>query len=472
MTVLALHLFRIILNKCKANIMDNKHKDLILNGSLTHVMWKLSIPAIAAMVLFGLNTFMDTVYIGQFMSETALAGVSIAYPLTSLLLGIGSWAGTGAANRLSIALGEDDFETQKKILPNAVLFGLMVTVLLVLPAYIFAEDLIQMMGGKGDILNYGVDYFKTTLLVSPLWVYGLTINMIVRGEGRMKTAALMMTYGLIVNLILTPIFLAYFDWGVKGAAWATNIGMTIYAVVGYFYFRLKKSSFLTDANSLKFNQPIFKTIITMGLPGFIMSVMSLLQAFVVFNAIVNYGTEHDLAFFAGANRFLMFLMTPLFGLMRALQPIAGINFGAQRYNRVKESFLLFTKTGMLIVLPFWLLLTIFPESSMRLMLPTMDMSAEDFTNLRIFMLVLPSLPLVFMSLTFLPAVKEEKYGSIIGLARQFVFYVPVMLILPRIWGIDWVYIGSTIIDLIITVWILLIIRKVFKKLDFALSEVA
>ncbi len=440
-------------------------KHYILTEPLTKVMWKLSLPAIAAMVLFGLNAFMDTVYIGQLMDEIALSGVALAYPLTSILMGFGAWAGTGAANLLSIALGNDDWDTQSKILSNATLFAIIGTVVIALPAYFLGEPLIKMMGGSGDILTEGVTYFRITMLSAPFWVYGLTLNMIIRGEGKMKTAAIMMSYGLIVNIILTPVFIVIFDMGVAGAAWGTNIGMAIYSIVGYIYFKRGKASFEVNMKSLTYDKRVFQAILKMGFPGFIMTIMGLVQAIVVFNAIVNHGTDHDLAFFAAANRFLFFLMTPLFGLMRALQPVLGINFGAGQFDRVKDSLVLFTKTGLYLVLPFWLMLTLFPAESMHLALPDMTFTASDLMNLRIYMLVLPILPLVFMTLTFFPAIKEEKYGSIIGLARQLVFYVPVMLILPGYFGVEWVYYGSTLIDVIVTIWILLVTMKLFKKLS-------
>ena len=443
----------------------DQQKQFILNDSLSKIMWKLSLPAIAAMVLFGLNAFMDTVYIGQLMNETALAGVALAYPLTGILLGLGSWAGTGAANLLSIAIGDEDRSTQESILSNATLFAIISTLFIAIPSYFFAQPLIRMMGGEGAILAEGVEYFEITMLAAPFWVYGLTLNMIIRGEGKMPTAALMMTYGLAVNLVLTPLFITIFDMGVAGAAWGTNVGMFIYCIVGYVYFLRGKASFSSEVNSLSYDKGVFQSIMKMGFPGFIMTIMGLIQAIVVFNAIVNNGTDSDLAFFAGANRFLFFLMTPLFGLMRALQPVLGINFGARQYDRVKKSFWLFTRTGIYLVAPFWLVLMVFPGECKSLVLPDMSFSTKDLMNVRIYMLVLPMLPLVFMALTFFPAIKEEKHASIIGLARQLVFYVPAMLLLPRFLGVEWVYYGSTLIDVIVTGWILMVVMKLFKAMS-------
>ncbi|HAS47267.1 MAG TPA: MATE family efflux transporter [Microscillaceae bacterium] len=443
---------------------SNNQKEFILKEDLTKVMWKLSLPAIAAMVLFGLNAFLDTVFVGQLINETALAGVALAYPLTSIMFGIGSLAGTGAASALSIALGANDATTQKKLLGNATLMMLVSTAIFAIPAYIFAESLIQMMGGKGAILQEGVRYFKVTLLGSFFWIYGLGLNFIIRGEGKMKQAAIMMIYGLALNIILNPIFIKVLGWGVEGAAWATNIGMILYCIIEYWYFVKGKASFEAQIQVIRYDKAVFRSIVSMGMPGFIMSLMGLVQAIVVFNALSNYGTERDLAFFAAANRLMLFLMTPLFGLMRAMQPVTGISFGAGNYDRVKRSFIVFSKTGFYIVAPFWLLLTLFPSGALHLVLPKMVFTASELFNFRVYMAVLPVLPVVFMALTFFPSINEGKYGSIIGLARQLVFYVPIMLILPRLFGIQWIYVGATLIDIILTLWVLAIVRQLFKKL--------
>jgi putative MATE family efflux protein len=443
--------------------MKDKQKDDILKLPLTKIMWKLSLPAIAAMVLFGLNAFMDTVYIGQLMNASALAGVALAYPLTSMMMGLGSWVGTGAGNLLSIALGKDDEKTQEKLLANVSIFSLFTSFIFAVPAYVFAEDLIRMMGGSGEILNYGSAYFKITVLGSPLWVYGLGLNFIVRAEGKMKEAAIMMSYGLAANLILTPVLIQYLNMGVEGAAWATNIGMLLYCIIGYIYFKNHKASFKANIKSLRLDKGILKSITKLGLPGFIMTVMVLVQAVVVFNAIVNVGTEKDLAFFAAANRIQLFLMTPLFGLMRALQPVAGINFGAGQFDRVKQAFLLFCKTGFWLITPFWVLLTLFPEASLRLVLPDMAFSNEDLWYFRVYMLVLPFLPMVFMSLTYLPAIEQPKYASIVAMARQVVFYFPKMLIIPKWIGMSGIYYGATFIDVVLTGWLIYIVWKSFKS---------
>ncbi|HAP64108.1 MAG TPA: MATE family efflux transporter [Cytophagales bacterium] len=424
----------------------------------------------AGIFLYGLNTFMDTVYVGQLLNETALAGVALAYPLASILMGFGAWAGTGAANLLSIALGNNDEDTQQKLLPNATLFGFVSTLAFAIPANAFAPVLIQLMGGEGGILIEGVTYLRTSLLMAPFWVYGVTFNMIIRGEGKMKTAAGIMAAGLLPNLALTPLFILVFDMGVAGAAWATNLGMLLYSLFGYLYFVQKRASFAARVNSLRYHRATFWAIAQSGFPGFMVNITSLIQAVVVLNTIVYVGVASDLAFYAAANRMFIFLVTPMFGLMRALQPIVGINYGAEQYDRVKKSFQLFSFVGLLLVAPFWLGMSWLPEASLRLVLPDYLFVGQEAFYLRVYLAVLPLLPIVFMALTFFPAIGKAKQASLVGVARQLFFFVPAMILLPRYFGLGWVYYGATLIDIFITGWVALLVVKEFRILTSKTHE--
>ncbi len=179
----------------------NKEKEMILNGSLWKVCYKLSLPAIIAMVLYGLNVIFDGVFVGRLVGETAFAGISIVYPLTQLSLGLGSLVGVGAGSYLSILLGDDDKETQGKIVGNANLISIVVTIVMMLLGFVFMKPLLTAIGADGETLTFAISYFRITLIGSIFWIIGLAYNMIVRAEGKMKTAALMMGIGLVVNII-------------------------------------------------------------------------------------------------------------------------------------------------------------------------------------------------------------------------------------------------------------------------------
>lgn len=447
-----------------AVLSKEKQKNMILNDNLWKVMFRLSWPAIVAMVLYGLNSVFDAIFVGSYVGETALAGVSLAYPLSQITLGIGSLIGVGAGSALSIAIGANDKATQKKLLANVNYLTVIIGIVYSIAAWFLAPTLVRFMGGRGEELAIGINYFRVTAIGSIFWIHGLAYNMIVRAEGKMKSAAAMMGVGLGVNIIANYILVGILNYGAVGAAWGTNIGMLIYTILGLVYFSKSKASFNAKPFSLKRDKKIIKSTMSMGMSSLIMSVMYLIQSVVVFNALSSFGSTSDLAFYGAAYRVFTLMLTPLFGLMRALQPVVGINYGAQKYNRVIKTVKIFCLSGFVLMFPFWLLIMISPQAILSTMLSGKIFDSATLLNFRVYMGLLPILPVVFMSMTFYPSIDKGKIASLMGIARQLVFYVPVMLILPRMFGVKWVYFGSTSIDVIVTIFTLLVFAKTFKEL--------
>ena len=448
------------------NVLNQKEtqKQFILTDNLWKVMFQLSWPAVIAMVLYGANTVLDAFFVGRFVGETAMAGVSLAYPLTQISTAFGCLIGVGAGSVLSIALGAQDKETQEKLLGCVNRLSLICTVIYMVITLIFSKQFIAIIGGSGESLVLGDNYFRVTIFGSFFWIYGLAGNMIVRAEGKMKTAAWMMGAGLVVNAIFNYIFIVLLDMGVEGAAWGTNVGMLVYTLLGWGYFGKGHASFKSKIFSLKGDREITTSIFRLGMPSLMMSVMTLVQSVVVFNALARYGTTSDVAFYGVVYRIFQFLLTPIFGLMRALQPAIGINYGAKQYDRVISSYKIFGVAAMLLTLPFWFISMAVPGSVLRLMLTEQILTGAQLTYFRVYMAILPVMSFIFMAMTLFPAVDKGKPAMIIGIARQLIFYVPVMLILPGMIGISGVYYGSLAIDAVILLWTLIMVKKEFYSL--------
>jgi Na+-driven multidrug efflux pump len=441
-----------------------KQKHFIMTGNLWRVMADLSLPAVVAMVLYGMNSVLDALFVGRFVGETALAGVSVAYPLSQISVGFGSLIGTGAGAVLSIALGARDKNTQDKLLGNVNLISLAVTVLYIAVGLLFSTQMMRVMGADGEALVLGDQYFRITILGSFFWVYGLAGNMIVRAEGRMKMAAVMMGTGLLVNAVSNYILMVVIPLGVAGAAWGTNIGMLAYTLVGWFYFGRGHASFRSKLASVRWDKKIGTSILRLGMSSFIMSIMSLVQSVFVFNALAQYGTTADIAFYGVVYRVFTFLLTPIFGLMRALQPAIGINYGAKQYDRVIRSYKIFAVAALILTLPFWLLSMAAPGSVLGLMLKEQVFSGAQLMNFRVYMAILPLLSFIFMAMTLFPSVDKGKPAALIGIARQLVFYIPVMLLVPRWMGVAGIYYGSLAIDAVIVLWTMIMVKKEFRLL--------
>lgn len=442
----------------------DKQKQLILKGHLPTVMWQMSWPAVVAMVLFGLNNFLDGVFVGHLINDNALAAVGIAFPLAQIGQAIGSLVGTGTGAAISIWIGADDKERLFKCFGSVNYLSILFSIIFMVPAYLFADQLIYLMGGRGEIAILASQYYKVILLGTFFWVHGLALNMMIRAEGKMKTAALMIAIGLIIDIILKPIFISTFGWGVVGTAWATNVSMIVYTLLGIWYYHFSRSSFKTNIWTITKDSYITRLIIRLGMPALIMMVMVVIQNIVIFNALSKYGVDSDITFFTAVNRFYLLLCTPMFGLMRALQPVAGMNYGVQNYQRTKRSYLLFTWTGLGVLLPFWLLVMFFPQDLLTLMIPHQVFSAEQLIDFRVYMSVLLVLPAIFMGMAWFPSVENAKPASVIAIFRQLVLYVPIMLIVPVYYGVSGIYWASAFIDWGIFIVVAFTVKRTFNKL--------
>ena len=442
----------------------NLQKEMILKDNLWKVMWTLSWPAVIGMVLHGLNTVFDAIFVGRFIGETALAGVSIAYPLSQFSVGIGSMIGVGAGSLLSIVIGSNDTATQKKLISNANYLIIVSGILMTAIGLLLMNPLLKLMGATGDELIFGADYFRVTLYGSVFWIAGLGYNMVVRAEGKMKSAAFMMGTGLVINIIANYLLIVVFQFGVEGAAWGTNLGMLVYTIAFFVYCRKKKATFETNELKISRDKNITKQILSLGFPSLIMTTMSVVQGMIVMYALNRYGTASDVAFYGVVYRIFIFLLTPIFGLMRALQPAMGINFGAKQYDRVISSFKVFAVAAFIMIFPFWLIMMLAPDMVLGIMLPAREFLSSDLMNFRIFVGLLPVLPIMFMAMTMWPAINNSKPAGIIGITRQLIFYVPAMLVLPKYFGVGWVYKGAFFIDLIIIAIVCLLVKREFSKL--------
>ncbi|AZA83638.1 MATE family efflux transporter [Chryseobacterium lactis] len=426
-----------------------QQRQLILNGKMYKVMWQMSWPAVIAMVLYGLNNFLDGIFVGHLISNTALAAVGVAYPLAQFAQGFGTLIGTGVGSAVSIWIGADDKDKLNRAMGTVNFLTLLFSVAITIPCYIFAKELVYMMGGRGEILTLGTEYFRATILGSFFWIHGLALNMLIRAEGRMQTAAWMIAVGLIVDVALKPLFINTFGWGVSGAAWATNISMIIYMVLGVWYYASGKASFSTRFWSLKRDKIIIKEALSLGMPGFIMMVMIVIQNIVVFNVIAKYGKEVDVTFFTAVNRFYILLNTPLWGLMRALQPVSGMNFGAEKYERSIKAYRLFSFTGLVILIPFWFFVMYFPAGVLSVMIPNVTFTPNQLMDFRIYMSVLPALPFIFMAMVWFPSVENARPATVISILRQVVLYIPALLFIPMMYGIRSIYTISAVIEWIV-----------------------
>jgi len=461
-----------------------RQRERILNGNPWKILIDFSWPAVLAMFLLGANNVLDGIFVGHFAQAGALAGISIALPAVIILVGFGLLIGTGAGSLLSIAIGAEDTGIRHRLLGNVNALVILASAAVMFFGLVFSRQLLFAMGGRGNELELGELYYRTILWGAPLWIYSIALNSLIRAEGKMKISAVIMAIGLAANGISNYVLMVLLGQGIKGAAVGTNIGMAVQSLIGTLYISRsalvaeplsqlsndKSRSPLRHIEAISLNKNIVAKIIPMGLSAFIMQIMMILQSMLVLNVITRYGNADDIAFYGMVIRLFGFVVQPLAGFMIAMPPIIGVNFGAAQPERVIIFFKRFLTAAFFILLPFLVFLLAVPQAAASVMINRAQITAENIVQLRVYMALLPVMPLSFLTLSFFPAINKGNVSSILAVMQQIVLYVPVMLILPLFTGVHGVYYGTLLIELATGFPMLILVKREFRLLRTGVTK--
>lgn len=446
---------------------NNELRQEILSQSIWSLMLKFSLPAIIAMSINSLNTFVDALFIGQYVGQEALAAVSLAFPLTMLTNACAAMVSVGGSSLLSIAIGANQVDIQEKIFGSTTIISVVVSLALMTFGLVYAEELIQLMGGSGNLVTIGALYYRIMMMGAFVRIYGLVLNTLIRAEGKMNEAMSYLIAATILNIILNPIFIVVLDWGVEGAAWSTIVAMLVLTITGLVYFLRRRANYRIDMSYWRLESHIVKPILSVGVSAMMMQIMFLVQQIFVFRSIAHYGSDWHIAFMGACYRIMIFMVMPIFGFSQALQPIVGINFGGDQLARVKEAFVLFAKISTAMLFVFWVLELIFPEIILSWMLPDATFSANDIFNFRIQMLSYIVFPFFLMGVTMFQSIGRARIAGFMLVARELAIFVPIVLLLPLMYGVNGIYYTMLPVNLIVFFAAAWLIRSEFKKWSFA-----
>ena len=440
--------------------MTDKREHLI-SGNMFKLMLELSIPGIIGMFVISLYSFVDAIFVGRYVSSVALGAVSLAYTFTLINNGIAVLVGIGSASVLSRAVGRSDQETVDSIMGNVLLLTLLFSLGTMTIGLIFAPQLLILIGAEGEMLRLGVSYLRIVYIGSVFVNFGQAANMVMRGEGRMGLAMLLMGISAVLNIILDAVFVIVLKKGLEGTAIATVISQVVLAICNFCYFAFFSKN--VKFKHFKLQKSIVKETLSIGFSAMLMQVFALLQQAVMYSTLKRYGGEDQVILMGAFFRYMMLSFIPLWGISQGYQPFAGTNFGAQKFERVKKGTFLFYGFGLFLSLIFWLVFLIMPEQVLGLFLKNKELISLGRTNAMLAMSLFPLSAIMIINLTLFQALGKAKYAGILVIARQFLLYIPAVLILPVFFGTRGVWISTPIIDTLVTVLSAFIVIKLFKK---------
>ena len=439
---------------------------------ISKLLLKFSIPCILSLLISSLYNIVDQIFIGNStLGYLGNAATGVVYPITIIAVAFAWCFGDGAAAYLSLCQGRNDTKNADKSIGNSILITFIISIIFLILGFIFEDKLLYLFGASSSSINLAHDYFTIILAAIPVYMLGNSMNAVMRADGSPKFSMASTALGAIINIILDPIFIFGFNWGIKGAAYATIIGEIATLIVSIIYYTRTKT-FKLSLNSFKINLGVFKNVLKLGVSTFITQISIVIISLVCnimlakYGAKSKYGADIPIAVIGIAMKVFSIVINIIVGIILGAQPILGYNFGAKNISRVKETFKKVTIISFIVGIISTIIFEICPSAIISIFGSNNELYMEFATlTFRLFLMLVTLTCLIKMCSIFFQAVGEPLKATISSLTRDIVCFVPLVIILPKYFGIKGVLIASPIADLIGIIITTILVIKFFKNIS-------
>ncbi|MFI2741823.1 MATE family efflux transporter [Zhouia sp. PK063] len=415
------------------------------------LLFRQAVPASIGILVMSLNILVDTIFVGNWIGANAIAGINVVLPVSFFIAALGMSIGIGGASIISRALGANNREKAIHTFGNEITLTLILTILFVTVGLIFTDSLVKSFGGKGDIFTNAKTYYEIVMYGIPFQALNMMGNNSMRAEGKPKYAMIAMIIPSISNLILDYIFINILGWGMTGAAWATT-GSTILCFLFVFWFFMSdKSELKISMSHLGLQKSILKEIASLGFVTLSrQAVVSIIYLFLN-NILFNIGGEASVAVFAIIGRMLMFALFPVLGVTQGFLPIAGYNYGAEKYQRVIQSLNTAIISASILATVVFAIIMIFPQEIVRVFLNDKKIIEQAPHAMRLVFAATPIIAIQMIGAAFFQSIGKAVPALLLTLTRQGFFFIPLLFILPHFLGELGVWLSFPIADFLSTI---------------------
>ncbi len=433
---------------------------------ISKLLMEFSIPAIVGSLVFALYNIVDRIFIGKGIGAYAMTGLSITFPIFTLYIAIGMLIGQGGGSIVSLRLGEGRKDKADKALGNTVTLFTISSILLMILGRIFLDDLLFLFGATENTLGYARDYMSIINLLVFFNFMAMGMNNLMRSEGSSKLAMKYMVTGAVINIILDPVLIFWFDMGIKGAAIATAFSNVVVTIAVFYHFiyskkshiKLKKENLILDSETVK---EIFK----IGVSPFTLQVTTSLVAVACNKTLLAYGGDMAVGAMGIVNSIYMFMSMIISGIRAGSQPIIGYNYGAGKFHRVVETLKISLIGSMLIAAVITLvvffkgdiLINLFNDGNEEIL-----RIGERGLKICLSMGILNAFYII--GANYFQSIDQAIKSVTLNLIRQVVLFVPLFIILPKYYGIDGIWLIWSISDIIIFLFTGYFLRKNIEEL--------
>ena len=430
------------------------------------LLLEFSIPAIIGMIVNTLYNIIDRMFIGHIpeVGNLAIAGVGITMPLMTVIMAFGMLVGIGTATRISISLGQHNKEKAERYLGNAFSLIIIIGILLTIVGLVFMDPFLRAFGASDNIIIYAEQYIEIIFAGCIFNMVGFGLNHSIRSDGSPKVAMLSMLIGAVTNIVLDPIFIFGFGLGVRGGAIATVISQLVSAVWVVHYFTKGKSILKIKKQYLKLDKEDVLGIFSIGVSPFSMQIANCAVQVVSNNSLQTYGGDLAVAAMTIINSLSMIFLMPIFGINQGMQPIIGYNYGAKKYERVKQTVKYCIAAATIIVTIGFLVIEFFPEKLILMFNSDPELIRIGVSGMRVFLFMLPLIGGQIVVANYFQSIGKVKISMFLSLLRQVILLIPCLLIIPMFKGLLGVWLAGAVSDFIACIVTVIIFVKITKGL--------
>ena len=454
--------------------MNSKNKKLELLGTapITKALLAMGIPTMIGMLINALYNLVDAYFVGG-LGESQMGAISVVYPLGQIIVGLGLLFGNGAASYISRLLGQNNKEQANKVASTALYSSLTVSAVIIIISVIVLKPILTLLGATESILPYAVTYAGIYIVSCIFNVFNVTMNNIVTSEGAAKTTVCALLIGAVLNIGLDPLFIYTFNLGVAGAAIATAISQVVSTCVYLFYIIRKKSAFQFKIKDCSFTKEVLSEIFKIGVPTLVFQLLTSISISLINNAAGNY-SDAAIAGMGVVTRLISMGSLTVFGFIKGFQPIAGYSYGAKNFERLRRAIKISILWSTVFCVVAGLVFTLFSQAIVS------QFTTGNEEMIRIGASSLRANGITFMLFGFYTvysslflALGKGKEGFILGACRQGICFIPIILILPLIWGLNGILYAQPIADIlsvIVTVFMAVPLHKNLNDMERKLKE--
>lgn len=423
--------------------------DQLATAPISKLLRQQAIPASVGILVMSIYGIVDTIFVGHFVGAIAIGAITVVLPINFLISSIGMAIGIGGSSILSRALGQGNTAKAMQTFGHQVALTLLLAISVVLLGIWQQDNILKVFGAQGPTLDVARVYFAIILIGIPALAWAMMANTVIRAEGKPRVAMISMLVPALLNLVLDPLFIIVFDWGLAGAAWATTLSyFAAAAFTMWFFFGSGQSTMRIRRTDLVLQYALVREIFSLGFVTLARQGTIAVLSIVLNNMLFAYGGALAISAYGIIQRLMMFANFPVLGITQGFLPIAGYNFGAQQWARVRQTIKLSLISGTVIATLTFLLIMGFTPAIVRLFTTDADLIAITIPAVRAGFLATPLILFQLIGSAYFQAIGKAIPALLLTLTKQGFCLIPLLFILPPWLGLDGIFYAFPVADVI------------------------